>query len=119
MSSGEDQARERAASPSSSSSGSSASGDEKAAGSAREEGPTDTLRSVQVVSAPPRAVTSDEGEEGETGGDSSSSSEAEEETADGPTRGKSYLQSIRARKPKKKVYAKPKSKQRIAQKFHG
>ena len=109
MSSGETK-NVRAASPSSASR--SEHGDEEAVGdSAREEGRlTDNLRNVQVVSAPPRAGTSDEGE---TEGESSSSSEAEEqaeESANGPSRGKSYLQSIRARKPKKKVYAKPNSK---------
>ena len=108
MSTFEDQTNVRAASPSSSAA--SSSDDEEAVGSAREEDrQADTLRTVQVVSAPPREGTSDEGE---TEGASSSSSEAEEDAKEenGPSRGKSYLQSIRARKPKKKVYAKPKSK---------
>ena len=125
MSSSEEKPNVRGASPSSSSSSSESESNEEAvvdAGDEPAQGRT-AERSVQVLSAPPRAqrrASSDEsdgeGGSGGGGGDggSSSSSEAEEdagETGEGPARGKSYLQSIRARKPKKKVYAKPKSEQ--------
>lgn len=72
-------------------------------------------RSIQVVSAAPwprrDSADGDDDEQRTESGSSSSDSEEEAEDAeavDGPSRGKSYLQSIRARKPKKKVYAKPK-----------
>ena len=70
--------------------------------------PPTVARSVKVVSAAPRGTDGDGGTES-----SSSFSESEEEaeaTADGeaPSRRKSYLRSIRARKPKKKVYVTPK-----------
>ena len=73
--------------------------------------PPTAARSVQVVSAAPRGTDGTES--------SSTSSESEEELeeatadAEAPSRGKSYLQSIRARKPKKKVYVTPKSEDTI------
>lgn len=72
-------------------------------------------RSIQVVATAPRPQRdlSDEDEDQDEEESKSSSSADEEDggdtaAAEGPARGKSYLQSIRARKPKKKVYAKPK-----------
>ena len=123
MSSGEDQDVRAASSSSSSESDSEEETVATTNGEAAGDTATalDTLtRSVQVLSAAPRPPRRDDsggenGREGDGTSSVSSSSETEdnEEEAEGPTRGKSYLQSIRARKPKKKVYAKPKGKRKI------
>ena len=79
--------------------------------------PPTAARSVQVVSAAPRGSDATDGADGTESSSSSSDSEEEPEEAtadaEAPSRGKSYLQSIRARKPKKKVYVTPKSEDTI------
>ena len=94
-------------SPSVSSSSEQESESDEAPESGREAPPT-AARSVQVVSAAPRGT--DGASDTESSSSSSESDEEAEATADAeePSRGKSYLQSIRARKPKKKVYVTPK-----------
>ena len=71
--------------------------------------PPTVARSMKVLSAAPRGTDSDGGTESSSS--SSESGEEAEPTADAweaPSRRKSYLRSIRARKPKKKVYVTPK-----------
>ena len=71
----------------------------------REEGGGIT-RAIQVVSTAPstrEGTGSEEGAERRDNGSSSSEYENEAGEIEVPSRGKSYLQSIRARKPKKKI----------------
>lgn len=72
-------------------------------------------RTIQVVATAPRprrgsgdSSEKDDDQDGAESKSSSSEDEGEAAAVDGPARKKSYLQSIRARKPKKKVYAKQK-----------
>lgn len=84
-----------------------------------EDAASTPTRTIQVVATAPRprrgsGDSSDEdGDQDEAKSKSEDEGEAARATADGPARGRSYLQSIRARKPKKKVYAKPKGETAI------